>query len=122
MARFKSKPSLIEAEQFFSIAKSLPFASRAACAFSNEDGWHVITAHGRITKIVDGDWIVPEPDNRGFYPIKPDIFAKKYEPAPHLAMVCGVDCQPGDSVCNNYCNEAPQKGPMASKPPAGPDA
>lgn len=40
----------------------------------------------------------------------------------HLAMICGVDCHPGDAVCNNYCNQSPQKGPMASKPPLGPDA
>lgn len=41
---------------------------------------------------------------------------------PHRAIVCGVDCQPGDAVCNNYCNLAPHKGPMAKYPPKGPDA
>lgn len=28
----------------------------------------------------------------------------------------------GDKVCNNYCNQAPQKGPMVDVPPVGPDA
>jgi hypothetical protein len=37
-------------------------------------------------------------------------------------LVCGVDCHPGDANCNNYCNRAPQKGPMAAYPPKGPDA
>jgi len=40
----------------------------------------------------------------------------------HMRMVCGVDCHPGDANCNNYCNMAPQKGPMADKAPPGPDA
>ena len=41
---------------------------------------------------------------------------------PHIVMVCGVDCHPSDAVCNNYCNLAPRLGPMAPRPPAGPDA
>lgn len=68
-----------------------------------------------------GDFIVKGLKGE-FYPCKPDAFEAKYEPCPHLSMVCGVDCQPGDNFCNNYCNSAPQNGPMASKPPPGPDA
>ena len=30
-------------------------------------------------------------------------------------MVCGVDCRPGDSNCNNYCNHDKNK-PMADSP------
>lgn len=30
--------------------------------------------------------------------------------------VCGIDCHPGDDVCNNYCNMAPEKGPMQRMP------
>lgn len=30
--------------------------------------------------------------------------------------VCGVSCHPGGEACNNYCNQAPQKGPMAPRP------
>ena len=43
-------------------------------------------------------------------------------PALRRVLVCGVDCRPGDANCNNYCNRAPQKGPMAAYPPKGPDA
>jgi hypothetical protein len=30
--------------------------------------------------------------------------------------ICGQTCQPGGFGCNNYCNMAPDKGPMADKP------
>lgn len=30
--------------------------------------------------------------------------------------VCGQTCHPGDENCNNYCNSAPDKGPMADSP------
>jgi hypothetical protein len=30
--------------------------------------------------------------------------------------VCGQTCLPGGPHCNNYCNLAPGKGPMASSP------
>ena len=78
MPQFRSKPTIIEAEQFFE-KTPLPFAEQRACCYENGE-WYVTTAHGQKTIIVPGDWIVPEPDGRGFYPIKPDIFERKYEP------------------------------------------
>jgi hypothetical protein len=30
--------------------------------------------------------------------------------------VCGQDCVPGSSLCNNYCNLDPLKGPMKDRP------
>lgn len=77
MPKFQSKPRIIEAEQFTGYMP-LPFADRKACNLG-PDGWYVVTAHGQETAIVPGDWIVPEPDNRGFYPIKRDIFEERYE-------------------------------------------
>ena len=77
MGKLRKKPVVIEAEQF-NIGAPLPFGDRAACALDS-DGWYVTTAHGQRTPIVDGDWIIPEPDNRGFYPCKPDIFEATYE-------------------------------------------
>ena len=78
MPQFRKKPVVIEAEQFFA-DKPLPFEDRGACMFDGSV-WYVITAHGQETPIVDGDWIIPEPDNRGFYPCKPDIFTATYDP------------------------------------------
>ena len=43
------------------------------------------------------------------------------KPPKRVVAVCGVDCNPGDALCNNYCNMAPQKGPMAPHPPRHPD-
>ena len=79
MGKFRKKPIVIEAEQFFSEKQPLPFRDRAACEFDGEK-WYVVTAHGQETIIVDGDWIIPEPDGRGFYPCKPDIFEKTFDP------------------------------------------
>ena len=78
MAKFRKRPIVIEAEQFFSNKIPLPFRDRGACMFDGER-WYVVTAHGQETTIVDGDWIIPEPDGRGFYPCKADIFAKTYD-------------------------------------------
>ncbi len=47
---------------------------------------------------------------------------RRMKPKRHVVMLCGVDCYPNDAVCNNYCNLAPEKGPMAARPPPGPDA
>ena len=77
MAKYMKKPIVIEAEQFKLGAKP-PFADQSACNHGS-DGWHVVTAHGQAIKIVDGDWIIPEPDGRGFYPCKPDIFDASYD-------------------------------------------
>ena len=79
MSKFRKKPIVIEAEQFFADKIPLPFHDKGACNFDG-NRWYVVTAHGQETIIVDGDWIIPEPDNRGFYPCKPDIFEATYEP------------------------------------------
>jgi hypothetical protein len=78
MPQFRKKPVVIEAELFDPGNRPLPFADRQACNLG-PGGWYVVTAHGQETRIVAGDWIIPEPDGRGFYPCKPDIFATTYE-------------------------------------------
>jgi hypothetical protein len=79
MPKFRKKPVVIEAEQFHESTSPLPFATKSACCLG-PDGWYVITIHGQETKIVDGDWIIPEPDGVHFYPCKPDIFEATYDP------------------------------------------
>ena len=39
----------------------------------------VITIHNQRTKVVEGDWIITEPDGIHHYPCKPDIFDSTYE-------------------------------------------
>ena len=78
MSKFRHKPTVIEAEQFRVGDLHLPFRTRQACNLGPE-GWYVVTAHGQETTIADGDWIIPEPDGRGFYPVKNDIFLATYD-------------------------------------------
>lgn len=74
--RFRSKPTEIEAQQFFHGATA-PLGVRC-----REDGsCYVVTIHGQETNIEPGDWIIIEPGSDGTraYPCKPDIFEKRYE-------------------------------------------
>lgn len=92
---FRTKPRMIEAEQFFR-DKPLPLRDKGpyvsfgcGCseggACSRCDQFWVTTAHGQTVTLTDGDWVVPEPTGPhtiafAAYPIKPDIFAMNYEP------------------------------------------
>jgi hypothetical protein len=78
MATFRKKPVEVEAEQFHQDKFPLPFRYTTACCLG-PNGWYVTTAHGQQAALADGDWVIREPDNRGFYPCKPDIFAATYE-------------------------------------------
>jgi hypothetical protein len=40
----------------------------------------VKTTHGEIAIVRHGDWIIPDSKPGTFYPCKPDIFEKTYEP------------------------------------------
>ena len=77
--KFRKKPVVIEAEQFLPERLPLPFDKQGACAMRPDGTWYVVTAHGQETNIVSCDWIILEPNGRGFYPCKPDIFASTYE-------------------------------------------
>jgi len=135
--RFRKKPILIQAVQWFPPednrhdANSHPVGCDPGAAMVGtivKQPWDNTGGHAYSIKTLEGwaelttgDWIITGIKGEK-YPCKPDIFEATYEAAPHVVMVCGVHCHPGDSVCNNYCNSAPQKGPMAATPPPGPDA
>lgn len=91
--KFRKKPVVVDAEQWFP-GKEVrgvflyhpPDAviggrGRGEQRFKQEPYFAVTTAHGQITRVAEGDWIIAEPDGRGFYPCKPDIFAATYEEA-----------------------------------------
>ena len=76
--RFRKKPVLIEAEQFIGSGPVKGMCLDRECV----NAPHVHTIHdGHFTPIQPGDWIIPEPDGRHYYPCKPDIFEATYEPA-----------------------------------------
>lgn len=74
--KYRKKPVVaeVEAEQFFQNQAPWPKGVFLA-GFSH----FVITIHGQETKVVDGDWIIEEPDRIHYYPCKPDIFEATYE-------------------------------------------
>jgi hypothetical protein len=88
VARWRKKPVIVEAEQWFP-GKDVPgvwgLPGQDMCPCYEIGGDHnlphVMTANEQRMDVVPGDWIIREPDGRGYYPCKPDIFAANYEPA-----------------------------------------
>lgn len=93
MAKFRSKPTVIEAEKFTGpehIGRKDPTAMFSIAPKGVEyDLEHpddhylrafVTTAHGQRVYLAEGDWVTPEPNGKGYYPIKPDIMTTRYDP------------------------------------------
>ena len=86
MAKFRKKPVVIEAEQFFA-DQPLPFRNQGVVQFGSDapelhNRFFVQTLEGPLA-ISEGDWIIKGVKGE-FYPCKPDIFAATYEPVePH---------------------------------------
>ena len=78
MAKFRKKPVVIEAVRFDSTADVHEFCGDCAREPVGEDYMEIITLEG-IMRASVGDWII-KGVNGEFYPCKPDIFAKIYEP------------------------------------------
>lgn len=78
MAKFRKKPVVVEAVQFNG---SYPLPPGVGCGANPGERPHffVTTAHGQQATVVAVDWIITEPDGRGHYPCKPDIFEATYE-------------------------------------------
>ena len=76
MARFRSKPTEIDATQWFRPGDH-PSVKEVGGGFDFKgqvrgmQGWSGVNP---------GDWIITEPDGSGYYPCNPDVFAAKYEP------------------------------------------
>ena len=82
MPKFRKKPVVVEAAQFWPEREPLP----DGVDFHGTDDtgakhYSVRTAHGQRAFVVAGDWVIAEPGGRGHYPCKPDIFDSTYEPA-----------------------------------------
>lgn len=82
MARFRKKPVVIEARQFFYDQEEMdgvfyPEKSDDGRTWIG-DAW-VVTIHGQKAYLANGDWVITEPDGVHHYPCKPDIFEATYE-------------------------------------------
>lgn len=86
--KYRKKPVVIEAEQFFPERRPHPEGVEEFVARETQDefgtkntwyGWRIQTLEGPLA-VSPGDWIIT--GIRGErYPCKPDIFAATYEPA-----------------------------------------
>jgi hypothetical protein len=80
MAKFKHKPTLVEAEQYHADKPNPPGVCTKYCLDGDWVRPHVHTIHNnRAIILEDKDWIIAEPDGVHYYPCKPDIFAANYE-------------------------------------------
>ena len=81
MGQYRKKAIVIEAVQYTDI-DSLPrgMCISRSCYTNGHTAPHVHTIHNNQLVLLEvGDWILPEPDGKHFYPCKPDIFAATYE-------------------------------------------
>jgi hypothetical protein len=80
--KFRKKPVVIEAEQYREFERSVKgVCNSLSCYAMGNDRPHVHTIHdNQLVNLELGDWIIPEPDGKHFYPCKSDIFEATYEP------------------------------------------
>lgn len=80
MPVFTKIPVQVTAEQWIGQLANEP---KGVCrCWEGECVPHLHTIHNnQMVRLEHGDWILPEPDGVHFYPCKPEIFAKTYQPA-----------------------------------------
>jgi hypothetical protein len=81
--KFRKRPIVIDAEQYAAYGKLVKgMCNSVSCYTEGNSKPHVHTIHDNQIVILEvGDYIIPEPDGIHYYPCKPDIFVKTYEPA-----------------------------------------
>lgn len=79
MAKFRKKPVVIDAEQFF-INSENGWPAGVCKDGASSTGYAIDTLEGRALEVAEGDWIITGVKGE-LYPCKPDIFAATYEPA-----------------------------------------
>lgn len=84
MAMYRKKPVVVEAFQIGRVGEIAPpeaavLVNTGVFRFLGSNKYEIDTLEGTMTAS-PGDWII-KGVNGEFYPCKPDIFAKTYEPA-----------------------------------------
>jgi hypothetical protein len=80
--KYKRIPKFVEAVQFTAENKDRIFNCLTGNCYADfEDGSPVLkvtTIHGEVAVVRLGDWIIKEPKQGCYYPIKDDIFRNGY--------------------------------------------
>ena len=79
--KYRKKSIVIEAEQYIEYGKLVEgMCNSRTCFAEGNVKPHVHTIHDNQMVLLEvGDFVIPEPDERHFYPCKPDIFEATYE-------------------------------------------
>jgi hypothetical protein len=90
MAKYKKKPIVVEAEQWFDgkptrgVHGGFPDQRCETACYPEGTydiaGPSVVTIHGQVTPIAEGNWIIMEKDGIHAYPCTVDEFDRIYEP------------------------------------------
>lgn len=104
MARFQRRTlESVEANQFLH-----PATAPAGVRTEEDSRAYVVTAHGQKVYLEAGDWVVAEPDGRGYYPIKDDIFRERFTLKKFDFDGPGCACQYKEGVVlRNMCGHHP---------------
>ena len=87
MPKYRKKPVVVEAEQFFydhPPINGVFYPATSGDGRTYEGDAFVITIHEQRVYLQNGDWILPEPDGEHYYPVKDEIFQATYEYARDL--------------------------------------
>ncbi len=79
--KYRKKPVIIDAEQYIEYGKLVKgMCNSRSCFSAGNTSPHVHTIHNDQIVILEvGDFIIPEPNGKNYYPCKSDIFHATYE-------------------------------------------
>jgi hypothetical protein len=89
VAKYRKRPVVVDTEQFvfdhvigrrpLPVGVTRESEGDPMSLVGERVRFFVVTAHGQKTEVQTDDWIIAEPDGRGYYPCKPDSFAATSE-------------------------------------------
>lgn len=123
MPLYRRKSTVIHAEQFRGgreAGRDWYLPKGVFVSYNGLEGtkYYVETIHAQRVYLADGDWVLPEPDGRHYYPCQPAVFASTYELVRQSNFL--VRCLEGVSLCckHIFCPPSYLPPPSASAAPA----
>jgi hypothetical protein len=80
--KFRHGGEVVEACQFHYGYDDFPGVEKVVDTSTNYPSvsYRVRTPEGRYVELAGGEWLVADPDGRGYDPVAPEVFAAEYEP------------------------------------------